>query len=162
MVGDGHQREGREQRERGHESQLEAEQLQLPADQQAAADEDPVGDVHPRPQRDPPQILRFGELGPESDESYDQAEVRGIEDVAALPADQILRRHRDDDDRYEDPDPVQTPPVTVQRPGSAQDEGRAVSGEQAAGRPQDDLVLEEGDDELEESPDGETDEDLRH
>src|SRR5205809_5204045 len=55
---------------------------------------------------------------------------------------------------------MRAPPLAVQRPGHAEDERRAVAGEQAAGRPQDHLVLEKGDAELDQRADREADEDL--
>ena len=160
MVGHRRERERHEQREGRHEAQLETEQLELPSDQEAAADEDRVGHDHPRAERDPPQVLRLGVLRAQRDESEHEAEVRRVEDVAALPADQVLGRHRDGDHGDKDPDPVHAPPLAVQRPWHAEDERRAVAGEQTAGRPQDHLVLEEADAELDQRADREADQDL--
>ena len=160
VVGYRRERQGDEGGEPEHVAELEAEQLELPADEDAADDEDRVREVHPGPERDPPEILGLGELWPERDERDHQTEVGGVEDVPALPPDQVLRSHREGDHAQEDPDSVQAPPVAVQRAGHAEDEGGAVACQQTARRPQDHLVLEEGDGELDQRSGGKADQDL--
>ena len=160
VVWHGRERQGDEGGEPEHVAELEAEQLELPADEDAADDEDRVREVHPGPERDPPEILGLGELWPERDERDHQAEVGRVEDVPALPPDQVLRSHREGDHAQEDPDSVQAPPVAVQRAGHAEDEGGAVARKKARGRPQDDPVLEEADDELDQRPGCQADQDL--
>ena len=162
MVGDGSQRQGRKGRKPSHKSQLESEQSKLPRDQQSADDQNPVGHEQPRPHRDPPQILRLRQTRAEHGEGEHQPEVRGVEDVASTPADQVLRCHRDGDHADKDPDAVQAPPLAMKGAGRPQDEGGAVAGQQSAGRPHDRLVLEDGDDEFDQGARRETDENLRH
>jgi len=53
------------------------------------------------------------------------------------------------------------PPIAVERAWDSQDEGRAVTRQQSAGRPQDGLVLEEGDDELDQGAGRQASQDLR-
>ena len=55
---------------------------------------------------------------------------------------------------------MRAPPLAVESAWHAEDERRAVAGEQAARRPQDDPVLNEGDDELDQRADRQADQDL--
>ena len=93
--GDQRHGQGGESGEAGHESQFQSQQPELPPDQQTSDDQHGVGDDQPAPHRDPPEILWLGETRAERDEGDDQSQVRRIEDVTALPANQVFRRHRD-------------------------------------------------------------------
>ena len=75
MVRHGSQRQRRQPRKRCHEPQLEAEETQLPRDQQPADDQDRIGHDQPWAHRDPPQILGLRETRAQRDKRDDQAEV---------------------------------------------------------------------------------------
>src|SRR5256885_3824621 len=149
-------------REGGHVAGHEPEQLKLPGDQQASPDEHGVRHDHPQPHRNPPQVLRLGVLRPKHNEGQDERDVGGVEDVPSLPADEVLRGHGEGDDADEDVNPVLAPPLAVYRAWDPEDEGGAVPGQQPAGRPHDDLVLEESHSELDQRTCGEADQDLGH
>ena len=80
--------------------------------------------------------------------------------MSAAPPNQILRGHGERDHADEHPDAVGAPPVAVKRARRAEDEGGAVACQQTARRPQDHLVLEEGDGELDQRSGGKADQDL--
>ena len=82
--------------------------------------------------------------------------------MPSLPADQVLGRHREGDHADEDQEPMLAPPLAVNRAWDPEDEGGAVPGQQPAGRPHDDLVLEESHSELDQRTRGEADQDLGH
>src|SRR5260370_1323035 len=89
-------------------------------------------------------------------------DVGRVEDVPSAPPDEVLGGHAERHDADEDLDPVKAPPLSVQRAGRPQDEGRAVSGQEPARRPQEHVVLEEGHPELDQCAHGQADQDLRH
>src|SRR5205807_5296856 len=99
---------------------------------------------------------------PQGYKGQDQSEVGGVEDVSSVPADEVLRRHRDGDHADEDPDPMEAPPVAVDGTRDTQDESGAVAGEQSAGGPEEGLVLEDADAELDERAGSQAGQDLRH
>ena len=64
-------------------------------DGQAAGDDQRDRQREPEGHRPPPEVEWFGTGLAEHQEAEDEPEVRGVEDVAASPADQVLRQERD-------------------------------------------------------------------
>ena len=123
-------------------------------------DDDPEREHHPRRHRPPPEGERIGPRRPEEDEAEDEPEVRGVEEVVAAEADQVLREERHGCRPGEDPPAVHAPPVPVLRAGNAEDERDAVPRQKRARRPHDHPPLPERDPELEDRARQERDEDL--
>ena len=139
----------------------DVQQPQPPQDREAAADDDREREREPGPHRPPPELERVGVLRAEQQEAEHEPEVRGVEDVTASELDQVLREQRDGCRGGEDPPAVHAPPVAVLRPGHAEDEGDAVSGQERARRPEDHVLAPERDPHLEHRARQQRDEDLR-
>ena len=118
---------GDRRRERHPERDRDPEQAQSPQDREAPDDDDRERERQPEPHRPPPELERVGELRPEQQEAEHEAEVRGVEHVAAPELDQVLREQRDGCRPREDPPAVHAPPVAVLGPRHPEDERDAVT-----------------------------------
>ena len=127
---------------------------------QAPDDDQCDGQREPEGHRPPPEVEWLSTGLAEHQEAEDEPEVRGVEDVAASPADQVLRQERDGGRRREDPRSVKAPPVPVRRPRHTQDERDSVAGEERARRPHDHVLAEEGNADLKQGARSDRDEDL--
>ena len=110
--------------------------------------------------RPPPEVEWLGARTAQEHEAENEADVRRVEDVAAVIPDQVLGEQRDRRRPGEDPPPVHAPPVPVHRARDPKDERDTVSGEEQARRPDDRVLLPEGDRGLEHRAHEQRDQDL--
>src|SRR5215211_1926612 len=78
-----------------------AEELEPARDQQAAAEDHRVGEHHPAIEWAPPEVERLDPAHAEDEEGADKANVRRVEDVTALPLDDVFGRERKSGDDRE-------------------------------------------------------------
>ncbi len=136
------------------------EEAESRQDGQAAGDDECDCQREPWGHRAPPEVEWLGTVLAEHKEAKNEPEVRGVEDVASSPADQVLRQERDGGRRREDPRSVKAPPVAVRRSRHTQDERDSVAGQERARRPHDHVLAEEGNADLEHRARSDRDEDL--
>ena len=125
-------------REREPEPDGDEQQPEPGEDGESAHDDEGERQRHPDRHRPPPEVERLRARLPECEEAEDEPEVRGVEEMPALEADEVLREERHRRRRGEDPPAVHAPPVAVLRARHAQDEGDPVSRQERARRPQED------------------------
>src|SRR3954452_8518309 len=110
---------------RGPKAERNAQQPEPPEDRKTARHDHCKRHREPPRHRPPPEIERIRATPPENEEAEDEADVGGIEDMAAAPANEVLREQGHRRRAHEDPPAAEAPPVAVLRARHAKHEGDA-------------------------------------